>query len=139
MKKFLVALMLCFVSIMSFGQLKQTHNPLECVSKGHPICCVNDLYCYSTDSTYFLVVGSNNQFESKCAWIRLGTKTEAVLLLEDLITTIKLSNRKNTYFVNGYEFTGDGWLLHTGELKYAAGSYIIYPMYLKKFVKKLKK
>ena len=58
--------------------------------------------------------------------------------LENLITTIKLSNHKNTYFVNGYEFTGDGWLLHTGELKYAAGNYVIYKMYLKKFVKKLK-
>jgi len=127
MKKTLIALMLCFVSIMSFGQVtvQKSQKTGEIVLRSGNGFIFHDL---ETD-IYALGVTSTNQFEDKMVIIPLGTgKEETIESIEAIENMWEESNDDDMFEVDGIKCTvhkGMGMYLQFTNPPYTAGSYYI--------------
>ena len=107
MKKFMVALMLCLVSIMGFGQLNvQT---VEEYAGYKTVCKINCVATYVgevrfiTGTGYVLFGKTDNQFEKNMTSIVLGmTKESAILTLKDIRDLKESSSVGDVLVVKGF-------------------------------------
>ena len=127
MKKILVALMLCIVSIMSFGQVtvQKSQKTSEIVLRSGNGFIFHDL---ETD-IYALCVTSTNQFEDKMVIIPLGTgKEETIESIKAIESMWEESNNDDVFEVDGIKCTvhkGMVMYLQFTNPPYTAGSYYI--------------
>lgn len=123
MKKTLTALMLCFVSIISYSQIQpiQTQKPRFEFLGPH--------VCYDTEIGDFdMMIKSDNQFEDTRAHISLGKSPEqAIESLKNLKDAIM--TEKAEFTLEGYSFyvvaKGRAAILGLGKLEHTAGSYYV--------------
>ena len=109
MKKFLVALTLCFVSVcLSFaqiGELTPNEKKLEIKRALKNVSVVYD----KTDNTYCLMIDSDNQYEKKYALLLLGTgEQEALTSLVNLNKALRTPDQ--SFQVQDYTFQGSLFL-----------------------------
>ena len=132
MKKFLVALTLCFVSVcLSFaqiGELTPNEKKLEIKRALKNVSVVYD----KTDNTYCLMIDSDNQYEKKYALLLLGTgEQEALTSLVNLNKALRTPDQSfqvQDYTISTFTATGNRKnyaIVNTiGPLEYAAGTYL---------------
>lgn len=108
MKRIIVALMLCLVSIMGFGQLNiQT---VEEYANYKTVCEIRKYGFNSGEIRYFPEYGytlfgsTDNQFEKSMASIYLGeTKTNAIQSIKDLQALQENGEIGQTYVLGGHK------------------------------------
>ena len=136
MRKLLVALMLCMVSIGGFGQISTSIKPQQKTYKIEYIGQYTRLYVdwTTSDTIYSMYVKSTNEFEHKSPWIKLGNRIETIESLNILLT---LFVEDTTVDIQGYRLYCHKNYLSVGgsKLTYTAGSYWIYKTDIKKALK----
>ncbi len=127
MKKILVALMLCMVSIMSFGQVTVQKSQRD----GEVVLVSGNGYIYHNFETdnYYLDIKSDNQYEEKQIVIKLGTgKEEAIQSIITIENMWEESKSGDVFEVNGIKcdvHKGMMFYLRFDNPPYTAGSYFI--------------
>ena len=107
MKKILLALMLCMVSISGFGQISSNVTKVEKKSEWLGFCYDSNssIYHYFNNSSrgesFYLVIRSSNEFEKKKIYIKLGNdETETIESLNNLYV-IFCNNKDEGFYVDG--------------------------------------
>lgn len=137
MKKFIITLALSLITIVSFAQVspikvkKPTWHLIECN------LIVESNKCY-------LVVSSDNSYESQIVKIYLGNRYNTVIeSLDNIIAGVKSSSGDNVYFIiQGYRFNiwyPNTAIITSNKLEYTAGIYKITVDKLEKIKKDMKR
>ena len=129
MKKLVMALMLCLVSICATAQvtIEKQEKRYEFPLKNYT-AFVHDL----KEDTYCLVISSDNEYESKSAVIQLGNKDEALASIISMIDMTKTDGEYKLAEYSCFVYSKCIFLHNVGKLEYTAGTYSISPINLKK-------
>ena len=130
MKKFLVALALCFASVSvcfaQIGELTPVEKKLEIKRALKNVSIVFD----KSDNTYCLMIDSDNQYERKYALLLLGKGEQealnSLINLNKALRTPDQSFHVQDYTISTFTATGKNYALvnTVGPLEFAAGSYM---------------
>ena len=128
MKRIIISMLVCFLSIFSIqGQIApvQTNNsPYDFLFAGNMTVSIN-----KSNNKMSLSIHSDNPYEDKVAMLSLGVGTKAaVQSLQNIYTAITKENAESK--IGGYIFItaqtiGLAHIVHTGKLEYTAGDYIV--------------
>lgn len=136
MKKAFMAFALCLVSALCFAQVSiQKEEP----KYEFPIRTYTSFMHCLEDDTYCLVISSDNEYESKRAYIDLGNSEQALASVNSMIEMVQTDGDYTLGKYRGFVYSKNFFFHNSGDLEFAAGTYFISITNLKKCKKWLEK
>lgn len=136
MKKALMAFALCLISALCIAQVSIKK---EKPKYDFPIKAYTSFMHCLEDDTYCLVISSDNEYESKCAHIDLGNSEQALVSVNSMLDMVQTDGDYTLGKYSGYVYSKTFFFHHLGDLEFAAGTYSISSLNLKKCKKWLEK
>ena len=131
MKKTLIILGICLSSIFAYAQIGELSPQQKTIEIKRALKNVSVIHNI-VDSTYTLSIGSDNQYEKKCARLLLGTgEEEALNSLVNLYKALQTPDQRfevQTYTISTFDVSPSkkhyGIVNTVGPLEFTAGSYV---------------